>query len=402
MVDNKLNKLRLYNDVMSDVYIVSAKRTPIGKFGKALTKTKAPELGGKVIDGVIKDSGIDKDLIEEVIMGNVIQANVGQNPAGQASFYAGLKPEVTKNTVNAVCASGMLATENAAREIKLGEHDLIVSGGFENMSNSPLYLPSEFRWGPKQLLYKNLKVEDSMLNDGLIDAMYNEHMGVSAERSAKKYNLTRGDADKFSVQSQEKAMRATESGEFAKEIVKLDNLEKDEGLRRTSMDDLAKLNPAFDRNGILTAGSSSQLSDGASAILLASEKALKEYNLKPIAKITGYDSASLDSRDFVEAPIPATRKLLEKQNKKIDYYDLVEHNEAFSVASIIVRDQLGVDNDRFNVNGGAIAIGHPLGNSGSRIIVTLINALQSRHMKTGLATICHGGGGGHTLTLELM
>ena len=387
---------------MSDVYIVSEKRTPIGKFGKSLVKTKATELGGKAIEAVIKDSGIDKDLIEEVIMGNVIQANVGQNPAGQAAFYAGLKPEVTKNTVNVVCASGMLATENAAREIKLGEHDLIISGGFENMSNSPLYLAPEFRWGPKQLLYKNLKIEDSMLNDGLVDAMYNEHMGVSAERSAKKYNLTRKDADEFSVQSQERAIKATESGEFSREMIKLENLEKDEGLRKTSMDDLSKLNPAFDRNGILTAGNSSQLSDGASALLLASEKALNEYNLKPIAKITGYDSASLDPRDFVEAPIPATRKLLEKQNKKIDYYDLVEHNEAFSVASIIVRNQLGVDNERFNVNGGAIAIGHPLGNSGSRIIVTLINALQSRHLKTGLATICHGGGGGHTLTLELM
>ncbi len=387
---------------MSDVYIVSAKRTPIGKFGKSLVKTKATELGGKAIEAVIKDSGIDKDLIEEVIMGNVIQANVGQNPAGQAAFYAGLKSEVTKNTVNVVCASGMLATENAAREIKLGEHDLIISGGFENMSNSPLYLAPEFRWGPKQLLYKNLKIEDSMLNDGLVDAMYNEHMGVSAERSAKKYNLTRKDADEFSVQSQERAIKATESGEFSREMIKLENLEKDEGLRKTSMDDLSKLNPAFDRNGILTAGNSSQLSDGASALLLASEKALNEYNLKPIAKITGYDSASLDPRDFVEAPIPATRKLLEKQNKKIDYYDLVEHNEAFSVASIIVRNQLGVDNERFNVNGGAIAIGHPLGNSGSRIIVTLINALQSRHLKTGLATICHGGGGGHTLTLELM
>ena len=333
---------------------------------------------------------------------NVIQANVGQNPAGQAAFYAGLKPEVTKNTVNVVCASGMLATENAAREIMLGEHDIIVSGGFENMSNSPLMMPPEFRWGPKQLLYKNLKIEDSMLVDGLVDAIYGDHMGVSAERSAKKYGITRTQTDEFSVESQNRAIRATESGEFAKEIVKLDNLEKDEGIRKTSMEDLAKLNPAFDRNGILTAGSSSQLSDGASALMLASEKALNEYGLKPVAKITGYSSASMDTRDFVEAPIPATKKLLEKQNKKIDYYDLVEHNEAFSVASIIVRDQLGVEKDRFNVNGGAIAIGHPLGNSGSRIIVTLINALQSRRMKTGLATICHGGGGGHTLTLELM
>ncbi len=387
---------------MSDVYIISAKRTPIGKFGKSYSRIGATELGGAAIKAVINDSGVDKDMIEEVIMGNVIQAGVGQNPAGQASYHAGLKSEVTKNTVNVVCASGMLATENAAREIALGEHDLIVSGGMENMSAAPFYLSPEFRWGPKQLLYKNFKVEDTMLNDGLVDAMYHEHMGVSAEGSARKYNITRKNTDEFSVESQEKALRAMESGEFAKEITPFKNLERDEGIRKTSIGDLEKLVPAFDRNGILTAGSSSQLSDGASALLLASERGVKEYGLKPVAKITGYSSASLDSKDFVEAPIPATRKLLEKQNKKIDYYDLVEHNEAFSVASLIVRDQLGVSPDRFNVNGGAIAIGHPLGNSGSRIIVTLINALKSRNMNTGLATICHGGGGGHTLTLEIV
>ena len=387
---------------MLDTYIVSAKRTPIGKFGKSLARVKATELGGVAIKGVIDDSRIDKDLVEEVIMGNVIQAGVGQNPAGQAAFYAGLRDEVTENTVNVVCASGMLAVENAAREIALGEHDIIIAGGMENMSASPLLLNSEFRWGPKQLLYKNFKVEDSMLVDGLIDAMYNEHMGVSAEGSARKYGITRKDADEFSVESQERALRATESGEFSKEIVPLKNLEKDEGIRKTTMEDLEKLVPAFDRNGILTAGSSSQLSDGASALLLASKKAVDEYGLKPIAKITGFASASMNPRDFVEAPIPATRKLLEKQGKNIDYYDLVEHNEAFSVASIIVRDQLGIDPERFNVNGGAIAIGHPLGNSGSRIIVTLINALKSRKLNTGLATICHGGGGGHSLSLEMI
>ncbi len=259
---------------MLDTYIVSAKRTPIGKFGKSLARVKATELGGVAIKGVIDDSRIDKDLVEEVIMGNVIQAGVGQNPAGQAAFYAGLRDEVTKNTVNVVCASGMLAVENAAREIALGEHDIIIAGGMENMSASPLLLNSEFRWGPKQLLYKNFKVEDSMLVDGLIDAMYNEHMGVSAEGSARKYGITRKDADEFSVESQERALRATESGEFSKEIVPLKNLEKDEGIRKTTMEDLEKLVPAFDRNGILTAGSSSQLSDGASALLLASKRLL--------------------------------------------------------------------------------------------------------------------------------
>ncbi|MGC8609673.1 MAG: acetyl-CoA C-acetyltransferase, partial [Thermoplasmata archaeon] len=328
---------------MPEVYIVSAKRTPIGKFGKSYAKIKATMLGSAAVKAAVEESGIEKDKVEEVIMGNVIQAGLGQNPAGQAAFYAGLPNEITKYTVNVVCASGMLAVESAAREIMLGEHDVIVAGGMESMSGSPFLMPSDFRWGPKHLLHKNLTFGDSMLTDALTDAFYFEHMGVSAERSARKYNVNREMADKYSVQSFERAIRATESGEFAKEIVPYEGLSQDEGLRKTGMDDLAKLPPAFEKNGILTAGNSAQLSDGGSALLLASEKAVKEYGLRPIARITGYASASLDPRDFVEAPIPATRKLLEKQNKKIDYYDLVEHNEAFSIASVIVRDQLGID-----------------------------------------------------------
>ena len=387
---------------MSDVYIVSAKRTPIGKFGKSTVKLRAPELGGAAIRGAIAEAGIAPDKVEEVIMGNVIQAGVGQNPAGQASSLAGLRDETTKYTVNAVCASGMLAMESAYREIKLGERDVIIAGGMESMSNSPLIIPPDFRWGPKQLLYRNMKIEDTMLKDGLVDAFYFEHMGVSAESTGKKYGITRQQADEFSVRSQEFASRATATGEFAREIVPLEQIAKDEGIRKTSMEDLRKLQPAFDRNGILTAGNSSQLSDGASALIMVSDRALKEYDLKPIAVVTGYESASLNSRDFVEAPIPATRKLLERQGKNIGYYDLVEHNEAFSIASLVVQKELSIPDDRFNLNGGAIAIGHPLGNSGSRIVVTLINALRSRKLKTGLATICHGGGGGHTLTLELV
>ena len=387
---------------MSDVYIVSAKRTPIGKFGKSTVKLRAPELGGAAIKGAIAEAGIAPDKVEEVIMGNVIQAGVGQNPAGQASSLAGLRDETTKYTVNVVCASGMLAMESAYREIKLGERDVIIAGGMESMSNAPLIIPPDFRWGPKQLLYKNMKIEDTMLKDGLVDAFYFEHMGVSAESTGKKYGITRQQADEFSVRSQELASRATSTGEFAREIVPLEPITKDEGIRKTSMEDLRKLQPAFDRNGILTAGNSSQLSDGASALIMVSDRALKEYDLKPIAVVTGFESASLNSRDFVEAPIPATRKLLGRQGKNIGYYDLVEHNEAFSIASLVVQKELSIPDERFNVNGGAIAIGHPLGNSGSRIVVTLINALRSRKLKTGLATICHGGGGGHTLTLELV
>lgn len=387
---------------MKDAYIVSAKRTPIGKFGRSLAGVSAPELGAAAIKAVISDSGIDQEKIEEVIMGNVIQAGVGQNPAGQASTFAGLSDLITKYTVNVVCASGMLAVESAAREIKLGERDLVVAGGMESMSNSPLLISPQFRWGPRQLLNKDFKIEDSMLRDGLMDAFYFQHMGVSAEATGRKFGITREQADTFSVRSQERAQKATESGEFQKEYFPVDGLEKDEGLRVTGMEKLASLQSAFAENGVLTAGNSSQLSDGSSALLMASENALNEYGLKPIARITGYESASLNSRDFVEAPIPATRKLLERQGMKIDDYDLIEHNEAFSVASLVVQKVLGIEEEKFNVNGGAIAIGHPLGNSGSRILVTLINALSSRKLEKGLATICHGGGGGHTMTLEMM
>ncbi len=386
---------------MEDVFVIAAKRTPIGKFGKALSGKKAPELGGTAIRAAIEASGLSGEDVQEVIMGNVIQAGVGQNPAGQASTVAGLRDTVTKYTVNTVCASGMLAVESAYREIALEERDIIVAGGMESMSNAPLMLSPDFRWGPGQLLNRNFKIHDAMLVDGLIDAFYFEHMGVSAEKSAEKFGITRQQADEYALQSFERAGRATETGEFNSEICGVGEFKTDEGLRETSMERLSKLKGAFGDGGVLTAGNSSQLSDGASALVLASRKAVREKGLQPLCRITGFSSASLDPRDFVEAPIPATENLLEKQQKKIDYYDIVEHNEAFSVASIIVRDQLGVDNDRFNVNGGAIAIGHPLGNSGSRILVTLINALRQRGKNTGLATICHGGGGGHTLTLEM-
>ncbi len=387
---------------MRKVYVVASKRTPIGKFGKSLSSLGAPQLGAEVIKYLVKETNLPVQSIEEVIMGNVIQAGVGQNPAGQASTLAGLPDDVIKYTVNTVCASGMLAVENASREIMLGEHDIIVAGGMESMSNSPLLLPSSTRWGIRQLLDKDLRMGDSMLVDGLIDAFYHEHMGFSAEASGRKFGITRKEADQFSVRSQEFAYRAWESGEYQDEIIPIKELSRDEGLRPTTLEALSGLKSAFAENGILTAGNSSQLSDGASAIILASEKAVEDYSLKPIAEITGFQAASLSPKDFVEAPVPATRKLLEKLGKSIDYFDLVEHNEAFSVASLVVQRELGIDDSKFNVNGGAIAIGHPLGNSGSRIMVTLINALRHRKMEHGLATICHGGGGGHSISLEMI
>ncbi len=387
---------------MRKVFVVAAKRTPIGKFGKSLATLSAPQLGARVIGNIVKETGVPVDSIEEVIMGNVIQAGVGQNPAGQAATLAGLPDEVVKYTVNTVCASGMLAVENAAREIMLGEHDLIVAGGMESMSNAPLLMPSTSRWGVGQLLGKELRFEDAMLRDGLLDAFNYEHMGHAAEESGRKFGITRKEADEFSVRSQELSTRAWESGEFAKETILMDELPRDEGLRQTSTESLARLRSAFAEDGVLTAGNSSQLSDGASALMIVSETAMDQFGLKPIAEVTGFQAASLAPHDFVEAPIPSTRKLLDKLGKKIDYFDLVEHNEAFSVASLIVQRQLGIEDSRFNVNGGAIAIGHPLGNSGSRIMVTLLNALKQRKLEHGLATICHGGGGGHSISLEMM
>lgn len=386
---------------MEDVFIVSAKRTPIGKFGKSLSKLKATDLGGLAIKASIESSGLSPDKIEEVIMGNVIQAGNGQNPAGKASALAGLSDTVTKYTVNTVCASGMVAVENAFREIALGEREIIVAGGMESMSNSPLMISPDFRWGPGQLLNRNYDIQDSMLTDGLLDSFTNDPMGQFAERSASKFSITREQADEFALSSFTRADRATRNGDFIPELCLTDGLDRDEGIRDTSLDILGKLRSSFKKDGVLTAGNSSQLSDGASALVLASSSAVREHGLEPLCRITGFSSASLSPFDFVEAPIPATRQLLEKQDKKIGYYDLVEHNEAFSVASIIVRNELGIDDAKLNVNGGAVAMGHPLGNSGSRILVTLIHALKKNGLETGLATICHGGGGGHTLTVEM-
>jgi len=387
---------------MDPVFVVSAKRTPIGKFGRSFSKITAPKLASEVIRSIMSQTGIDKSDIQEVIMGNVIQAGVGQNPAGQAAYLAGLPDTVIKYTVNTVCASGMLAVESAFREIALGEKDCVIAGGMENMSLSPLMLPSDFRWGPKQLLGKNYALGDAMLSDGLLDAFYHEHMGQSADYTARKLSITREMADQYAFQSFERAGKARDSGYFRNEIVPVESIESDEGIRETSMESLSLLRPSFSPDGVCTAGNSSQLSDGASALLLMSGNMMKKLGLEPLCTITGFSSASLHPRDFSEAPIPATKNLLQKQGKDISYYDIVEHNEAFAVASIAVRNGLGIDNDRFNINGGAIAIGHPLGNSGSRILVTLIHSLKRKSLKTGLATICHGGGGAHTMTVELV
>ena len=386
--------------IVNEVYIVAAKRTPIGKYGKSLKGIKANFLGSLSIKAVLEQVKMDPSIVDEVIMGNTIQAGNGQNLAGQCASMAGLPDVVTKYTVNVVCASGMLAVESAAREIMLGEKNIIVAGGVESMSTSPFMMDSDFRWGVRHLTNKHMELIDSMLKDGLLEGLHGEHMGIYAEDTAKKYGITRREADEFSLRSFQLASKYNKSGLNKDELLHMDELSMDEGLREVSMETLGALKPAFRPDGILTAGNSSQLSDGSSALLLVSESALKEYDLKPIGRITGFSSASLTPKDFVEAPVPATKKLLEKQGKNIGDYDLFEHNEAYSVASIVVRNQLSIQPELLNVRGGAVAIGHPLGNSGSRILVTLLHAMRERKAQNGLATICHGGGGAHTMTLE--
>ncbi len=386
---------------MSDVYIVGMKRTPIGKYGKALKSFSAIDLGTFAIRGAIEDAGIHKELIQEVVMGNVISAGLGQDPARQAAINAGIPVESSGSTVNMVCASGMLSVANAYRSIKLGERDIMVAGGMESMSNSPFILDSSFRWGDKSLS-PSRPVLDAMISDGLWDFKYHKHMGAIADEWARKHGITREMADDFSYESYRRAMDATKKGLFKKEIVPINGLDFDEGIRETSKDQLSKLPSAFVKDGILTAGNSSQLSDGAAAVVLASEEAVKKFNLTKRAKIIGVDTTSMDPFDFPYSPVPSSKRLMEKLNMGIHDFDLIEHNEAFSIASIAVMQGLNADYDKFNVRGGAVAMGHPLGASGARITITLLRALEDMSLSRGLATICHGSGGAYSMAIEVI
>jgi len=386
---------------MSDVYIVGLKRTPIGKYGKALRSFSAIDLGAFAIKGAIEDAGIQKEKVEEVVMGNVISAGLGQDPGRQAAIMAGIPVESSGSTVNMVCASGMLSIANAFRSIKLGERDIMVAGGMESMSNSPFILDSSFRWGDKRL-NPSRPVMDAMINDGLWDFKYHRHMGAIADEWARKHGITRDMADNFSYESYRRAMDSTKKGLFKKEIIPIDGLDFDEGIRETSKEQLSKLEPAFAKDGILTAGNSSQLSDGGAAVVLASEDAVKKYNLKKRARILGVDTTSMDPFDFPYSPVPSSKRLMEKLGLGIKQFDLVEHNEAFSIASLAVMQGLGAEWDTFNVRGGAVAMGHPLGASGARITITLLRALEDMSLHRGLATICHGGGGAYSIAIEVM
>ncbi len=382
---------------MDEIVILSANRTPIGKFGKTLAGIKATDLGGLVVKEAVKRAGIEPTDVEECIMGNVISAGLGQNPARQAAIHGGLPVEIGSFTVNAVCGSGMKSVMLAADAIKAGEYNCIVAGGMESMSRAPYLMPGA-RFG---YTMNDQKVVDSMVHDGLWDIFNDQHMGMTGEIVADRFNVTREDADQLSYESHIKAAAATKNGAFKDEILPVTVKQKkqeivfehDEGIREdTSIEALGKLRPVFKENGKVTAGNSSQLSDGASALVISSMSWAKEHGIKPLATIEAYGERGVLPEYIMEAPIPTTRHVLKKAGMTIDDIDLFEHNEAFATASCAVKKELNVPDEIFNVNGGAVAMGHPIGCSGARVITTLLYALKNRNKEVGLGTLCLGGG----------
>jgi acetyl-CoA C-acetyltransferase len=386
--------------------ILSAVRTPIGKFGKSLVGVSAPQLGALVIEEAMARAKVSPKEVNEVIMGNVVSAGLGQNPARQASIHAGVPFSAGSATVNKVCGSGLKAVMLAAQSIRAGDNQVVVAGGMESMSNAP-YLAKGVRWGTK---FGDARLLDAMIADGLWDAYHNYHMGITGELIAKRFGIGRREADEFAYESHQKAAKATEAGLFEAEKVKV-KIVKEDGERvefstdecvraETTVEKLGKLKPVFKPGGILTAGNSSQLSDGASALVVASEEAADRLGVKPLAKIMAYGTGGMEPSRVMEAPIPTTRAVLKKARISIDDIDLFEHNEAYSSASIAVRRALGVDESRFNVWGGAVALGHPIGCSGARLLTTLVYGLKRTGKWTGLATLCLGGGNAVTMVIE--
>ncbi|MGB9705113.1 MAG: thiolase family protein [Pyrobaculum sp.] len=390
------------------VVIVGYVRTPIGKFGGALKDVKTPHLAAFTIKKVLERAGVDGKVVEEVVFGSTLQGGMGQNLARYAALLAGLPVEVSAYTVNRVCSSGMQAIVEAYREIAMGDASVVVAGGAESMSTAPICLPDSARWGMRHLIGRREDFRDLMVYDGLTDPATGMLMSEETELVAREHKLTREELDWIAYESHMRAWRATENkwfddmepvlGEWSG--VKLD---RDEGIRPdTTLEKLAKLRPAFKADGVLTAGNSSQLSDGAAALLLMSEEKAKELGVRPIARILGYSWHMVEPWRFTEAPIYATQKLLKKLGVGLDYFDYFEFNEAFAVVNALVNRVLGVPYDKMNVFGGAIALGHPLGASGARIVTTLISVLRQKGGRRGLAALCRGTGGGTALAIELV
>jgi acetyl-CoA C-acetyltransferase len=391
---------------MTNVVIVDAVRTPIGAFGGALSSLPASKMGALVIKSLLERTGVSADQVDEVILGQVLTAGTGQNPARQAVIEAGLPIECPAMTINKVCGSGLKAVQLAAQAIKCGDADIIIAGGQENMSASPHVLPKS-RDGQRMGDWKML---DTMVVDGLWDAFNQYHMGTTAENIAKKYDFSREQQDAFAVASQNKTEQAQQANLFKNELVSVEIPQRkgdpivfnaDEYPKHgSSSEGLAKLRPAFDREGTVTAGNASGLNDGAAALLVMSEAKANELGLTPLATIKAYSSAGVDPAIMGTGPIPASKKCLERAGWNVSDLDLIESNEAFAAQSMSVNSEMGWDTDKVNVSGGAIALGHPIGASGARVLVTLLHGMNRLDAKRGLATLCIGGGQGVALAVE--
>lgn len=390
---------------MKEVYIVSAVRTPIGSFGGALATVPAPRLGAAAIKGALSKINLDPKEVNEVFMGNVLQANLGQAPARQAAIFAGISENVPCTTVNKVCASGMKAISLAAQAIQCGDADVVIAGGMENMSQVPHYMVAR-----NAVKLGNVTMVDGMVNDGLTDVYNNVHMGVCAEKCAEEYKISREDQDNFAITSYQRSAAAWDAGKFDNEVVSVEVpqrrgdaiiVSKDEEFTNVKMDKIPTLNPVFKKDGTVTAANASTLNDGASALILMSKEKMEALGLKPIAKIVGYADAAQAPEWFTTAPSLAIPKALKKANLEISDIDFWELNQAFSVVGLANIQKLGLNPEKVDVNGGAVSLGHPLGNSGSRIIVTLLNVLQQNGGKLGAAGICNGGGGASAMVVEM-
>lgn len=390
---------------MNKAYIVAAKRTPMGSFGGALSNISATKLGAVAIKDALASCGLAPEHVEEVLMGNVLSANLGQAPARQASIYAGIPNSVPCTTVNKVCSSGAKTVMLAAQAVMLGSKDVVVAGGMENMSQVPYYVPKA-RYGYK---FGGAEFVDGLQKDGLFD-VYNEcMMGICADKTAEKYEVTREEQDNFAIQSYKRSAAASENGMMAAELATVEipqrkgdpiQFSEDEEFKKVKFEKIPQLRAAFSKEGTVTAANASTINDGAAALVIASEKAVEKYGLKPLVEIIDFQDAAHEPEWFTTAPTVAAEKLLKKNNLSVDDIDYWEVNEAFSVVALTFAKVMKVDTEKMNVFGGAVSLGHPLGASGARILVTLTNVLQQKKGKLGLAAICNGGGGASALLFQ--
>ncbi len=392
---------------MKEAVIISAARTAIGRFNGSLSGFSAPKLGSLAIEEAVKRAGINKEDVQEVLMGNVVSAGLGQNPARQAALGAEIPVEAGAATVNKVCGSGLKTVMFAANSIKVGEYDTIVAGGMENMTRAP-YVLDKARNGYR---LGNGEIIDAMVNDGLWDVYNDFHMGLTGEIIAELYDLSREDVDKFALRSHQLASIATQDGKFNDEIFPIEVpqrkgdpivFKKDEGVRPdTTLETLGKLRPVFKKDGLVTAGNASQISDGASAVVVMSDEKADSMGFEPMAKIVDYNTAGVIPEHVMKAPVPAMKELMKRNDLTIDDIDIIEHNEAFASASAAVQKEFDIPEDKFNVRGGAVALGHPIGCSGTRVLTTMLYAMKDRGAHRGLATLCLGGGNAVAMIVEM-